>query len=126
MIFLLFVFFIFDDYLQQTNLWIIHIFINNCFNCIFIFTLCYVYFVYRFVSGSFVFTLYNINVFLINIIFMNRYTSYSIVIMTQNYYEQIIFGHNNFVSKHGHDIDTTKVNIEVRTSLFQQLSSYIS
>ena len=36
---------------------------------------------------------------------MYLYTSYSIVIMTQNCCEQIISGHNNFVSYHGHHID---------------------
>ena len=44
--------------------------------------------------------------------------------MKQNHYDQIISSHNNFVSLHGHHIDTTKVNIEERTSLFQQLSYY--
>ena len=44
------------------------------------------------------FFFYNINVILIYLIFINLYTSFSIVIMTQNYYEQIISGHNNFVS----------------------------
>ena len=43
---------------------------------------------------------------------MNLYTSYSIVIMTQNYYEPINSGHNNFVSKHGHDIDTNPTYVE--------------
>ena len=66
-----------------------------------------------------------IYVILIYLIFMNLYVSYSIVIMTQNYYEHIISGHNNYVSWYGNYIDTIKVNIEVRTSSFQQLSSYI-
>ena len=51
-----FVFFIFDNYLQKTNLYISHISINNCFDWAFIFTLFYVNLFNWFVSGSFVFT----------------------------------------------------------------------
>ena len=37
---------------------------------------------------------FNINVNVMYLIFMNLYTSYSLVIMTQKYFEQIISGHS--------------------------------
>ena len=120
----IFVFFTFDNCLQKPNLYIIHISIKNFFiGFFFLHYFMFILFIDLF-QGHLFFSFYNINVILIYLFFINLYTSFSMVIMTQNYYKQIISGHNNFVFWSGHHINMTMVNIEVCTSLFQQLSRY--